>query len=58
MQNKQDIANAKRIDDWTNIAPRQKPPMVTRVSLTTTGKDGGESAFGIGVITHPPRYVR
>ena len=53
MQRKQKEAIARRQDDIQNIAPRSFPPMVTRVSVEVNGK--GES---VGVIIHPPRFVR
>jgi hypothetical protein len=57
IQRKQALAIARRQDRMTNLAPRQRPPMVTRVELVTTDHEGRRQSAGTGTIVYPPTHV-
>lgn len=58
MQRKQAIANARRADSLLNIAPRQQPPLVTRVEVKETSAMGSGSRISEGILLYPPRFAR
>jgi hypothetical protein len=57
-QRKQAAAIARTIERMANVAPRSKPPMVTRVELVTKTPDGHIVAAGTGILRHPARFAR
>jgi hypothetical protein len=58
MQRKQQLADARRLDDKTNVAPRQNPPLVTRVELEVRDYEGRRMGISYGILIYPPRYIR
>ena len=55
IQRKQALAIARRQDRMTNLAPRQRPPMVTRVEVKEG--EGANAKHSIGILVHPPTNV-
>ena len=55
IQRKQALAIARRQDRMTNLAPRQRPPMVTRVQVSEG--EGDRAKHSIGILVYPPTNV-
>ena len=56
IQRKQALAIARRQDRMTNLAPRQRPPMVTPVQVSEG--EGDRAKHSIGILVHPPTHVQ